>query len=383
MFFFPFCIIENILKVSMNYSTLQEAFNIDGFEKVKKKRREKVDIPDANSHKGPANIETSKLSASSESILNYEDYVKNAGKSCSPLQAPMYNIPTSGVCKDEFKKAMKTYTEENFNLPKDIDMSNMSSNNNVMPYYDEDLEQYFDINNLNDEVKYNPNNKLSNYMPNNNKITYTNNNTSEYTNNNTIFKNGNNLLNTSDYNLSPDERKKASDALQYLKALEFKIDSDEKKAFMNQMNLSNSIGRDGVAQPNTNNSETKKLQREIEELKKREVILSKSIEENKKAQNNINLIINVFIILFVGGVIILLCDYLVELSIQIGMKKTTNILEPYIHNKMYQMNNMNNMNNMNMSGGMNMPNIPNMQNSVMPYNYNPIQNSQISQPQSV
>ena len=364
----------------MNYSTLQEAFNIDGFEKVKKKRREKVDIPDTNSHKGPANIETSKLSASSESILNYEDYVKNAGKSCSPLQAPMYNIPTSGECKDEFRKAMKTYTEENFNLPKDIDMSNMSANNNVMPYYDEDLEQYFDINNLNDEVKYNPNNKLSNYMPNNNKITYTNNNTSEYTNNNTIFKNGNNLLNTSDYNLSPDERKKASDALQYLKALEFKIDSGEKKAFMNQMNLSNSIGRDGVAQPNTNNSETKKLQREIEELKKREVILSKSIEENKKAQNNINMIINVFIILFVGGVIILLCDYLVELSIQIGMKKTTNILEPYIHNKMYQMNNMNNMN---MSGGMNMPNIPNMQNSVMPYNYNPMQNSQISQPQSV
>jgi len=363
----------------MNYSTLQEAFNIDGFEKVKKKRREKVDIHDANSHKGPANIETSKLSASSESILNYEDYVKNAGKSCSPLQAPMYNIPTSGVCKDEFKKAMKTYTEENFNLPKDIDMSNMSANNDVMPYYDEDLEQYFDINNLNDEVKYNPNNKLSNYMPNNNKITYTNNNTSEYTNNNTIFKNGNNLLNTSDYNLSPDERKKASDALQYLKALEFKIDSDEKKAFMNQMNLSNSIGRDGVAQPNINNSETKKLQREIEELKKREVILSKSIEENKKAQNNINLIINVFIILFVGGVIILLCDYLVELSIQIGMKKTTNILEPYIHNKMYQMNNMNNMN---MPGSMNMPGISNMQNSVIPYNYNPIQNSQISQPQS-
>ena len=31
-------------------------------------------------------------------------------------------------------------------------------------------------------------------------------------------------------------------------------------------------------------------------------------------------------------------------------------------------------------GGMNMPN---MQNSVMPYNYNPMQNTQISQPQSI
>ncbi len=361
MFFFPFCIIENILEINMNYSTLQEAFNIDGFEKVKRKKRDKYDIPNANLNKGPANIETSKLSASSESILNYDDYIRNAGKSCSPLQGPTYTIPVSGECKDEFKKVMKTYTEENFNLPKDINMLNMTATNNVMPYYDEDLEQYFDINNLNDEVNYNPNNKLANYMPNNNKITYTNNNTSEYTNNNSIFKNGNNLLNTSDYNLSPDERKKAGDALQYLKALELKIDSNDKNAFVNQINSSNFIGKNGAADLNINNSETKKLQREIDELKKREIILSKSIEENKKAQNNINLIINVFIILFVGGVIILLCDYLVELSIQIGMKKTTNILEPYIHNKIYHMN------------------MQNSQQPIMPYNYNPIQNSQFPQ----
>merc|ERR1711966_475754 len=104
---------------------------------------------------------------------------------------------------------MKVYTEENFNSQKDIDMSNMASKNDIMPYYDEDLEQYFDINNLNDEVKYNPNNKLSNYMPNSNISSYTNNNTNEYTS--TIFNNGNNLLNTSDFNLSLDERKKATD----------------------------------------------------------------------------------------------------------------------------------------------------------------------------
>jgi len=352
----------------MYYSTIEEAYNLDGFDKIKKKKRDKYrDIPESNLSKGPSNIETSKLTASSEKIHDYEDYIKNASKSCAPIQAPPYTIPSSGDCKKEFKDAMKVYTEENFNSPKDIDMSNMASKNDIMPYYDEDLEQYFDVNNLNDEVKYNPNNKLSNYMPNNNSSSYTNNNTNEYTS--TIFNNGNNLLNTSDFNLSPDERKKATDALQYLKALEMKIDGDEKKAFFDQMRMSNTMGTRGYLEPQQPDAKTIKLEKEIEELKKREVILSKSIEENKKAQNNINLIINVFIILFVGGIIILLCDYLVELSIQIGMKKTTHILEPYMNSKM---------NGMNMPQYSYQPSQPSQ--NIMPYNYNHMSSIQSLQP---
>lgn len=354
MFFFPFCIIENILKKRMQYSTLQEAYNLDGFDKIKKKKKERPpDFQESNLSKGPSNIEMSKLSASSEKIQDYEEYIKNASKNCAPLQSPIYTIPITGDCKKEFNDAMKVYTEENFNSPKDINMSNMASNNNIMPYYDEDLEQYFDINNLNDEVKYNPNNKLANYMPNNNSVSYTNNNTNEYTS--TVLKNGNNLLNSSDFNLSPEERKKASDALQYLKALELKIDGDEKNAFFNQMKFSNTMGSGGYNEPQKTDNRTSILEKEIEELKKREVILSKSIEENKKAQNNINLIINVFIILFIGGIIILLCDYLVELSIQIGMKKTTHMLEPYINNKMYSMN------------------LPQPHQQMSPFNYNHMQ----------
>lgn len=316
----------------MYYSTIEEAYNLDGFDKMKKKKREKQkDIPETNLSKGPSNIETSKLTASSEKIQDYEEYVKNASKSCAPIQAPPYTIPSSGDCKKEFKDAMKVYTEENFNSPKDIDMSNMASKNDIMPYYDEDLEQYFDFNNLNDEVKYNPNNKLSNYMPNTNKSSYTNNNTNEYTS--TMFNNGNNLLNTSQYNLNEEERKKVSEALKYLKSMENKIESDEKNAYSKQFNSDLNYNLQG--NKSNNDDKTKQLEKEIEELKKREVILSKNIEENKKTQYNINLIINIFIILFIGVIIILLCDYLVDLSIQLGMKKTTNILEPYINNNHY------------------------------------------------
>lgn len=333
MFFFPFCIIERIFKLNMNYSTLQEAYNLDSFEKIMKKKKIKSQENQKYSpSKGPANIETSKLTSSSESFPDYDEYMKKAGGTCAPIQAPTYTIPTSGECKKEFNKAMKVFTEENFNQSKDVDMSNMASSNDIMPYYDEDLEQYFDINNLNDEVKYNPNNKASVYMPNNNKVSYTNNNTNEYTNNATIFNNGNNLLNTSEYNLSPEERKKANEAIQYLKFLEGKIDSDERNAYALQLKKFNVTNPPEFYKAD---EKTKKLEREIEELKKREIILSKSIDENKKTQNNINLIINIFVILFIGCIIIFLCDYLVELSIQIGMKKTTNILEPYMHNKMY------------------------------------------------
>ena len=112
MFFFPFCIIENILKKRMQYSTLQEAYNLDGFDKIKKKKKDRPpDFQESNLSKGPSNIEMSKLSASSEKIQDYEEYIKNASKNCAPLQSPIYTIPITGDCKKEFNDAMKVYTE--------------------------------------------------------------------------------------------------------------------------------------------------------------------------------------------------------------------------------------------------------------------------------
>ena len=83
------------------------------------------------------------------------------------------------------------------------------------------MEQYFDINNLKDEVNYKSNsgNKVNDYMPNYNKVSYTNDNTNDYSNNNNKTSNGINLLNTNEYNLSEDEKKKALEALDYLKSI--------------------------------------------------------------------------------------------------------------------------------------------------------------------
>lgn len=330
----------------MQYSTLQEAYNIDTFGKLKSQNKKGAKSRDENTQinqqKSPANIETSKLSTSSEKIDlgDYEKVKINNGGTCSPIQAPMYTIPVSGDCKKEKDEAMKVYIEENFKAGNTIEMTNRS-HDNVMPYYDEDMEQYFDINNLTDEVKYNAKTNPQLYMPNSNKNSYVNDNTGEYSNNSRVFTNGNNLLNTPEYNLSDEERRNASEALAYLKKLEAKMnanDDSNRNAILDQIVESNITGPGGFRNIQKENEdkeiEKKKLEEKAKkdkEYKEREEKLQESIRENKGFENTINTIINVFIFIFIGGAIILLCDYIVEMAIHIGMKKTTNILEPYIN----------------------------------------------------
>ena len=379
----------------MNYSTLQEAYNIDTFEK-KSKPSNKSRNPNgglaggaggsngsnaANANTSPAFVETSKLALSS----------------CSPLQAPTYNIPISNDCKREHEEAMNVYTNANNNMGNNMNaiptsinntqhfsngtgggapinasntgnpniISNPSnannlqlsqsqqsqqapllpaqnlfnnSNDNVMPYYDEDLEQYFNISNLNDEVKYNPNNPnnpnnaSSNtkypYMPNNNKQSYTNNDTAEYTNNNTLIKNGNNLLNNSSYNLTPEEKKSAEEAMAYLKSIEEKINGGSGSGG----SLANGYNRNTIADPvaptvNTGPAGFKTPEKPVAPP----LPVAPVVPLAKNESNYIyNAIFNISILLIIGIAIILLCDQIVELSIHIGMKRTINILEPFI-----------------------------------------------------
>jgi uncharacterized protein YqhQ len=65
--------------------------------------------------------------------------------------------------------------------------------------------------------------------------------------------------------------------------------------------------------------------------------LTEIIKENKKTESILNTLINIFIFVFIGTLIILLCDYIAELAIQIGKTKTANILDPYIKYHMMYM----------------------------------------------
>jgi ABC-type transport system involved in multi-copper enzyme maturation permease subunit len=86
------------------------------------------------------------------------------------------------------------------------------------------------------------------------------------------------------------------------------------------------------------------------------------------------MIINIFIFVFIGAFIILICDYITELAIQIGSTKTSNVLEPYIKYNIYMQHHFQHLQNMQNMQNMQMPNMP-MPN--MPMQNMPMQNMQI------
>ena len=394
----------NIINIKMQYSTIQEAYNIDSLKPTKKSTKT---ASQSSNNSQPYNIENNSVASNKESV-NYN----SKGSSCSPIQAPTYNIPISGDCKKERDAAMKTYIEENFKADSangstngtgtspvtgvGNTLENRSSNNgniltnrqdNIMPFYDEDMEQYFDINNLTDEVNYKSNDgtKAYNYMPNHNKNSYTNNNTGEYSNSNNASKNGVNLLNTSEYNLSTEERKKAQEALEYLKSIEDKINNDDNRTAnetLDKIRRSNDTGPGGFGKATFDNKKDIENDKKataataIQMNNENENKLLESIKENKKTENMFNMIINIFIFVFIGAFIILICDYITELAIQIGSTKTSNVLEPYIKYNIYMQHHFQHLQNMQNMPMQNMPmsqNMPMPQNQGFAYNMQPMQ----------
>ena len=336
----------------MNYSTLQEAYNVDTFEKKPRPSQKQKNnngngsnamnsngsnAMNSNSNGNNANSNNGSVNTNANTSPSFVESSKLAMSSCSPLQAPTYNIPISNDCKKDHAEAMSVYLEANdkqssspsptehssamasmFNLK---NSGGSGSGDNVMPYYDEDLEQYFNISNLNDEVKYNSNSNtnINTYMPNSNKQSYTNNDTTEYTNNNTMIKHGNNLLNNTSYNLTPEEKKSAEEAIAYLKSIEEKIN---KNATADPVISNANTGPGGFKTPQQPPQPTPVATPTPTQEKS---------EKSGFSDNYIyNAIFNIAILLIIGIAIILLCDQMVELAIQIGMKRAVYILEPYI-----------------------------------------------------
>jgi hypothetical protein len=347
----------------MQYSTLQEAYNIGTFKQHSTKKRSCAPPtePLSTSHNNQHlySMENSSLSSNKESVeymqqnvqvsknnINKTDVITKGNSSCAPLQAPMYTIPVSGDCKKERDAAIKTYTEENFKSCKNESAYDNYENSggfianngidNVRPFYDEDMEQYFDINNLKDEVNYKSKSdiKINDYMPNHNKSSYTNDNTNDYSNNKSNPKKGINLLNNNEYNLSEEEKLKAREALEYLKSIENKINNIDEgtTAMLDSVKKPEVTGPGGFTITTAQKKQTENIKSAADDEK-----LTEIINENKKTESILNTLINIFIFVFIGTLIILLCDYIAELAIQIGKTKTANILDPYIKYHMMYM----------------------------------------------
>jgi hypothetical protein len=116
----------------MNYSTLMEAYNVDTFEKKKKKKQ----VPIINSSDPSDRGDSSDPSDPSDS-----------SDTSDPSQ---YSLDTISRNQSEYKKSTKSannnliIASENFQQPK-MKMPNDNSFQNkpeIQPFYDEELEQY-------------------------------------------------------------------------------------------------------------------------------------------------------------------------------------------------------------------------------------------------
>jgi hypothetical protein len=128
-------------------------------------------------------------------------------------------------------------------------------------------------------------------MPNYNENGYTDDNTDKYLNINTKTED---ILVAPEYNLSEEDRKNSLRALNILK----KFDT-----------VGKTNGSDNIF-----NS-----------------LMFSTTENAKKSDDNYSNFLNIALFIFIGIVIILLCDQITELAINLGMKRATEILEPYLN----------------------------------------------------
>lgn len=305
------------------YATLQEAYNIDSFNRKTSKSEKSKNKPvqenfmndyssqDAcyyNKEFGINNtvckseigkpdygnfVASEGFTANSSDVKDYKSNTMNTqGGTCSPLQAPNYNLPMTEENKAEFKKVVDLYTNYENNTVSYNEFNKNKENKDIMPYYDEDMDQYLDINTLNTSKIFTgtsgtsgneviPN--KSRYMPNYNEKSYTDDNTDKYLNINTKTDD---ILVAPMYNLSEEDKKNSLRSLNILKRF-----SDD--------DTSNKI--DGTG------------------------------EKAKSNNDNNSTFFNIALFIFIGIVIILLCDQITELAINIGMKRATEILEPYLN----------------------------------------------------
>lgn len=202
-------------------------------------------------------------------FANQDDYSKtNNENNCTPLQAPAYRYPISDGAKKKFKEAIDaTYMKQK--QPTYNDYNKRSDITKIKPYDEDDLDQYLSLENFKDAINSKPPNEMMNTQG-------------------------------------------VSEPVPEKPSYEPKEDSTKDPIrFHNKTGELTSLERSFLLSK-MNEENNKKLQ--------------ESEKKNKMYSNYIN--IGLFI--FIGIAIILLCDQIAEIAINIGMRKTAKILEPYL-----------------------------------------------------
>tara|TARA_Y100000385_G_C13094112_1_gene640243 strand:- start:77 stop:1027 length:951 start_codon:yes stop_codon:yes gene_type:complete len=308
----------------MNYATLAEAFNVETFDKKKKKKDKSEDNND----------------------INIEEYKKEFSH-CEPIQPPHFKLPVSGKAMEKYNDAYQVFLKdrkinENKNYNKN-DIINTVNNNStskssinlyenydkikndkidsIEPYYDEDLDNYLNLSDFN-----NNNVQMQKICDDDYKKTLMN---YDY-----------NLRTQDTFNHNKDDYVLVSkkDLMEFNNSLNIK-NNDYKNA-INKQEISNNSNNNAVNYNNTENinnnipNRNKIYEETIRPYDDMIINNPKRIIENyeniNKTNNFYKTLINIAIFILIGIFIIYLLDLLTELALNRGMKKTLDTLLPLL-----------------------------------------------------
>ena len=308
----------------MNYATLSEAFNVESFDKKKKKKDKSEDNND----------------------INIEEYKKEFTH-CEPIQPPHFKLPVSGKAMEKYNDAYQIFLKDRkINENKDYnknDIINTANNNSnskssinlyenydkikndkidsVEPYYDEDLDNYLNLSDFN-----NNNVQMQKICDDDYKKT---------------------LMNY-DYNL------RTQDTFNYNKDDYVLVSKKDLMEFNNSLNIKNNNYKNAIDKqqtpnnpnnnsvnynnpeniPNSNNIINKIYEETIRPYDDMIINNPTRIIENyeniNKTNNFYKTLINIAIFILIGIFIIYLLDLLTELALNRGMKKTLDTLLPLL-----------------------------------------------------
>lgn len=310
----------------MNYATLAEAFNVETFDK-KKKKKEKSEY---------------------NNDMNIEEYKKEFTH-CEPIQPPHFKLPVSEKAMEKYNDAYQIFLKdrkinENKNYNKNDIINTVNNNSNsksainlyenydkikndkidsIEPYYDEDLDNYLNLSDFN-----NNNVQMQKICDDDYKKTLMN---YDY-----------NLRTQDTFNHNKDDYVLVSkkDLMEFNNSLNIKNNNyknaiDKQDLSNNQNNNSlNYNNTENINIPNNNNVINKIYEETIRPYDDMIINNPTRIIENyeniNKTNNLYKTFINIAIFILIGIFIIYLLDLLTELSLNRGMKKTLDTLLPLL-----------------------------------------------------
>lgn len=259
----------------MNYSTLKEAYSIDSFEKDKKKSKKSKAIR----------------------IEEFEDDASDISQSQSQSQ----------------RERGEREHKNNERIKKNIETNRQNTMKGVQPHYDEELEKYLNVNDFQ--------NTNLNYYPEDYSKSYQTTNYSEPEQNDEYigYKNGGRYL--------PKQP--------HYRQVSHTYENEDNRYHNNRIQHFDE----------TNSSQYIPIQKRKpimdQTIPQQPEQITKTISPNNKVvvdqkDTFYKNLVNIGLFIFIGVLIIFLCEQISEIAINIGMKRTIMILEPYMRKTTYK-----------------------------------------------